>query len=93
MSISRAERRDEDEFDLYPIRIEARLPRIGIPLAEGDPDVVVDLQSLADRGYDRGQYARWIDYGKDAVPPLAAEAAAWADDLLRRAGRRGPPPA
>ncbi|MBI4612707.1 MAG: DUF4058 family protein, partial [Planctomycetes bacterium] len=50
VSVSRAT--DREEFELYPVRLEARLPRIKIPLAGKDPDVVADLQPLIDRCYD-----------------------------------------
>ncbi len=88
VSVSRAPGRDEMEFDLYMKRLEDRLPRIAVPLAGGDPDVVVDLQSLVDRAYDRGQYARWIDYQRDPDPPLAADRMPWVVDLLRKSGHR-----
>ena len=32
------------EFIVYPIAITQRLPKIGIPLLPGDPDVTLDLQ-------------------------------------------------
>lgn len=88
VSISRADGRHEDEFDLYVLGLRDRLPRIAVPLAHGDPDTVVDLQSLLERSYDRGQYARLVDYRRDPVPPLAPDAAAWVADTLRRAGLR-----
>ncbi|MBI3268638.1 MAG: DUF4058 family protein [Planctomycetes bacterium] len=89
VSISRANGREEDEFDLYPIRAEDRLPRIAIPLGPGDPDAVADLQGLVARCYDRGQYARLIDYRREPATPLPAPKVPWAEEVLRRAGLRG----
>jgi hypothetical protein len=43
---------------------------------------------LLDRAYDNGRYARRIDYRKDVEPPLDAEDAAWADQLLHTAQKR-----
>lgn len=79
---------DRASFDFYPILLRDRLPPVGIPLAGKDPDVDIDLQSLVTACYDRGQYARTIDYGKAPVPRLEGEDAAWADGLLRGSLRR-----
>jgi uncharacterized protein DUF4058 len=76
-------------FEGWSILLRNRLPRIAIPLADGDPDVVLDLQPVFDRCYDTGPYARRLDYRTDPEPPLAGEDAAWADALLRERGLRG----
>jgi Protein of unknown function (DUF4058) len=73
---------------LYPLRLPRRLPIIPIPLKAGDPDAQLDLQSLIDQTYDRAGYDMEIDYSQDPVPPLDAEMAAWADELLRLKGLR-----
>ena len=45
-----------DEFELYLRRLPERLPRIRVPLAEGDPDVILDVQAvLAESGKTRIQ--------------------------------------
>lgn len=73
---------DLDIFQVYPIRLEDRLPPIAIPLLTGDPPVTIDLQAVFDRCYDAGPYAREVRYGVDAVvPPLDPERAAWADRI------------
>ena len=46
------------------------------------------LQPLLDQAYQDGRYARTIDYARDAEPPLEPASAAWADELLRKAGKR-----
>jgi hypothetical protein len=74
--------------DGYGIKLRDRLPVIRIPLRAGDPDVVLDLQSLVDQAYGIGAYGRTLDYRRECDPPLAADDAAWADRLLREAGRR-----
>ena len=77
---------DLETFYVYPIRLEDRLPPIAIPLLAGDPSVTLDLQSVFDRCYDAGPYAREIRYGTDAVvPPLRPEQAAWAERILQTA--------
>lgn len=75
-------------FDLWPVCVRERLPRISVPLDEGVSDVVLDLQTVFDRNYDTGAYDRSIDYRKDPVPPLEGEDAAWMDALLRERGLR-----
>ncbi len=47
---------EKDQFEVYPIHLRQRLPRIGIPLRESDPDVVLDLQALIDQAYRNGGY-------------------------------------
>jgi hypothetical protein len=73
---------------LYPIRLPQRLPVIPIPLKVGDPDARLDLQAVLDAAYDRASYDLEVDYGKEPQPPLDAEMAAWADELLRSKGLR-----
>jgi hypothetical protein len=75
-------------FEVWPILLRQRLPRIRVPLADGDPDVVLDLQTLLDRVYDDGAYARRIDYRRHPVAPLTRADADWADALLRERGLR-----
>jgi hypothetical protein len=73
---------------LYPIRLPRRLPVIPIPLKAGDPDVRLDLQAVLEASYDRAGYDLEIDYRKEPQPPLDAELATWADQLLRSKGLR-----
>ena len=77
----------------WPLPLEQRLPVIAVPLRPGDPDVPLDLQPIVDREYLNGGFDDQIDYAADADPPLTGDAAAWADGLLRAAGRRPTPPA
>jgi hypothetical protein len=49
---------------------------------------MLELQPLLDRAYDNGRYARRIDYHRDLEPPLDAQDAAWADQMLRAGQRR-----
>lgn len=81
-------RRDSAMYELYPIRVRDRLPRIRIPLKSGDEDAVLDLQEVFDRAYEIGPYPERIDYGSDPSPPLSDDDAAWADQILREKGLR-----
>ena len=71
----------------YGLPLRERLPGIRIPLRNGDPDVVLNLQSLVDQAYEAGAYGRSLDYTRPLDHPLSADDAAWAGDLLRAAGR------
>lgn len=77
-----------ERFEVWPIKLRRPLPRIRVPLADGDADVVLDLQSVLDRAYDEGAYARRLDYCTEPPIPLTIEDAAWADQLLRERGLR-----
>lgn len=74
---------ERHHFELYPIPLAKRLPRMRVPLKEPDPDVVLDLQGVFDRCYDNGGYAELVDYRKPPPVPLSPEEAAWVDGLLR----------
>jgi hypothetical protein len=73
-----------DHFELYPCSLRARLPRVCIPLAEGAPDVVLDLQAAVQRTYEAGGFLDRLRYDKP-VPSLSEEDRAWADGLIRAA--------
>lgn len=47
-----------EDYFIYPIQLDERLPPIAIPLLPGDPAVTVDLQTVFDHCYDAGPYAR-----------------------------------
>jgi len=74
--------------EVYPIGLRERLPAIGIPLRETDPDVVLDLQPLIDQCHERGRY-HMLDYRVDPEPPLSATDASWMNYLLHAEGLRG----
>jgi hypothetical protein len=75
-----------EDYFLYSIRLEDRLPAIAIPLLPGDPAVEIDLQEVFHRSYDTGPYRREIDYRTTApVPPLSPEQMEWAQQRLAAA--------
>jgi hypothetical protein len=69
--------------EVWPITLRQPLPRIHVPLADSDPEVVLDLQAVFNQCYDQGAYARRLDYRHEPTPPLEAENAVWADGVLR----------
>ncbi len=78
--------------EIYRVPLREPLPVIRVPLRETDNDVPLDLQALITQVYRHGRYDD-IDYTVPPVPPLDAEDEAWADELLRAAGKRPPAPA
>jgi hypothetical protein len=77
-----------ETFELYPRLLRDRLPRVRIPLADADPDVPLDIQSVLAQAYDAGRYRDRLDYARPCVPPLNAENQSWSDALLREAAPR-----
>lgn len=78
---------DPDRYEMYPMSLRHPLPKIPIPLRPTEQDVMLDLQPLIERVYGAGGHDD-IDYSQPPQPPLEGEDAAWADKLLREAGRR-----
>lgn len=74
-------------YEIYPLSLRERLPRLRIPLRESDPDVGLELQPLIEQCYRNGGFDD-IDYAAELTPPLSAEDAQWADALLRSAKAR-----
>ena len=61
-----------------------KLPVLPVPLLDPDPDVPLDLGTVVTAVYERGAYARLIDYRLPPPPPTLSEAeAAWLDKYLR----------
>lgn len=78
--VSRAHRRPKVE--VYPWTLRQPLPTIPVPLAEGDPDVALELQSVFTTVYDRAGYDYSLDYRRPIEPPLNDADAAWAQQVL-----------
>ena len=74
-----------DRFRLYPRQLRQCLPRIRVPLADGDPDVVLDMQAVLAQTYEAGSYRERLRYDRPCVPPLSAEDQTWANELIRTA--------
>ena len=63
---------------LWPIPLTERLPVIGIPLKDGEPDAPLDLQAALDLVYRRGAYELQFTYAADPPPPaMPADTLAW----------------
>lgn len=80
-------RNETGQFELYRVPLLRRLPSIRIPLRPADADVRLDLQALIDRCYAIGRYDD-LDYRAEPNPPLDADDAKQADEMLRGKGLR-----
>jgi hypothetical protein len=75
-------------FEVRAVPLRQRLPCIGVPLADSDADVALDLQAVFNRCYDASGYARRLDYRRQPPVPLRDEDARWAEALLHERGLR-----
>ena len=80
--VSRAERRPVVDF--WPIGLHDRLPVIPVPLRAPDSDARVELKEAVDQVYDEAGYIHFI-YDGVPDPPLSAEDAEWARQILAAA--------
>ncbi|NLY01068.1 MAG: DUF4058 family protein [Rhodopirellula sp.] len=81
VTLSRVSRRPY--VDVWPVQLQEKLPTIPVPLLEPDPDAPLDLAAVVAAVYERGAYARLIDYRQSPPPPLSDAEAAWLDEHLR----------
>lgn len=84
MAVSRPAR-----VEIYGASLREPLPVLPIPLRWSDRDVVLPLQTVIDEVYERGRYWK-LNYRAPLNPPLSAEDAAWANELLTKAGKLQP---
>jgi hypothetical protein len=75
--------------DVWPVPLDAALPKVPVPLRGGDPDVDLNLQLALTAVYDSFGYAAMIDYARAPEPPLDAEQSTWA--LARLGGTAARP--
>jgi len=73
--------------ELYSIPLRKRLPILPIPLRSHEPPIHLDLQAILEQCYRPGRYDR-LNYREGATPALSEADRAWADDLLKAAGKR-----
>ncbi len=71
-----------NRFELYPLKPRQRLPRLRVPLAEGDPDTKLDLQAALEQVYVDGRYHRRIRYSQECKPRLRPADQTWADQQI-----------
>jgi len=81
VTLSRVDRRPYVE--VWPLQLWEKLPVLPVPLLEPDPDAALDLGTVVGAVYDRGAYARLINYHRPPPPPaLSDPEATWLDEHL-----------
>ena len=83
--VARADRRPD--CDVYAWTIRDRMPTIPVPLLRKDPEVMLDLVEVFATTYERGRYARQIDYSAPLTLVRKPEDRAWAEGIARRVRR------
>jgi hypothetical protein len=78
------------QYEVYKIGLREALPKVAVPLSNGDPDVTLDLPAAFARCWETGAYADLLPYDK-APAGLSRADVAWCRKQLREAGllRRG----
>jgi len=73
-----------NQIELWPIRVQEKLPTIAIPLRAGDPDIPLDLGAVFTAIYDKAGYDLSLDYSQPPPPPAFDDATqSWIDNLLK----------
>jgi hypothetical protein len=86
--LSRVQRRPY--IDIWPLALNAPIPRIAVPLRAPDADVALDVGAAIQTAYRRARYDLEVDYRVAPPPPdLSAAEATWLDAHLREQGLRG----
>ncbi|GAB1538088.1 DUF4058 family protein [Scytonema sp. NUACC21] len=67
-------RASEGMIDLWPLTLQETLPTIPVPLRDGDPDAVLELQAALNAIYDEAGYDLSIDYTQPPPPPALSDA-------------------
>jgi len=71
------------QMEIWPIRLEDKLPVLPVPLRPPHEDVALDLQAAMTELYDEAYYQLSIDYHQEPPPPECSEREReWMRDLL-----------
>ena len=70
---------------VWLVSLQERLPRVIVPLLEGDPDVV-QLHSVLNQVYQQGRYGIVLNYSTNPPAALSEADKAWMDGALKEKG-------
>lgn len=74
-----------DVYEIYRRSLRDRLPLVRIPLADDDPDAILDLQAVLSQTYKAGLYRDLLAYDRPCIPAMSPEDQVWADERIRAA--------
>jgi hypothetical protein len=81
-------RREPLRQEVYAFPLQQRLPRVAIPLAPEDKDVVLDLPAVFTRCWNEGPYPELLFYEGPPPGTIAPEDLRWCEETLTRGGYR-----
>src|SRR2546422_3730782 len=70
--------------EVWPIKLQDKLPTLPVPLRSPDPEAILDLAAALRAIYDEAFYHLSIDYTQDPPPPpFSKEEMAWLSQCVR----------
>jgi len=73
-----------DVAQVWPLRLQDKLPTVPVPLRPPDEDVPLELGPALSTMYDEAAYELSVDYRRDPPPPpLAAEDVEWMTTMVK----------
>lgn len=72
------------QCELYGFSMQQRLPRISLPLASDDKDILLDLQEVFTKCWNSGPYPELLHYNDPSPGDLTEEEAAFCRQTVRR---------
>lgn len=74
------------QASLYAFNLQEPIPAFPLPLREGEPEPIINLQGLLGDIYEQSGYDLVIDYSEEPIPPLAKKDAAWLAEWMSQIG-------
>ncbi|MBD1905187.1 DUF4058 family protein [Funiculus sociatus GB2-A5] len=74
------------EADLYTFGLKEPIPTFPVPLNQGEPEPIVDLQRLLNEVYQRARFDLAIDYSQPVKPSLSPEEKVWVAEIVAEGG-------
>ena len=73
---------EPDISGVYLASLRHPLPQVRIPLQQGEPDVLLPIQSILDDAYVNGRYGNLIDDSRGPDGPMEQVDETWTRDFL-----------
>jgi hypothetical protein len=75
------------DCDIYSWTMRQPLPTIPIPLRPPDPNIFIDLAAVFATTYEKGRYARALDYNKPPPISLGEHDLKWIAEQIQPGGK------